>query len=288
MKTHKLIFINSENRESGQNINDLSVQINDPEIVGKNVYVYMVNFVSRICIPVIDSTNNTFSLNENGTIVSISLDTNQSPDWNSLASELQTLLNGGSPNHYTYTVVVDRNKLHFIFGVSDSSPISFDFNVTNTAYKLLGFEKQSYSFSSKSLTSSMIVNLGGEYCIFVKIKNGVSNNIEDVTNKPSNTLCIVPNLAPYGSNLFFHNINDDYSIKILGLNNIQIQLTDFSGNLLTFNSNYIITLKVEIIDDDQTDKKMIYNQSETNKLLKLLLLSKNIKKEEKQISLSTI
>ena len=237
MRTHKLIFINSENRSSSQSINDLTVNITDPDIAGKNVYVYMVNFISRICIPVIDTTNNTFTLNEGGTTASISISTNQSPDWSSLAAELQTLLNGASPNHYTYTVSISRTKLHFVFACSSSNPVSFDFTGSNSAYELLGFEKQSYSFSSKSLESSVIVNLGGKYCIFIKIKNGVSNNIEDLTNKPSNILSIVPVMAPFGSNMFFHDINDDYCVKILGLSMIDIQLTDFNGNLLTFNSN---------------------------------------------------
>lgn len=288
MKTHKLIFVNSENRQAAQSINDITLQINDPEIVGKNVYVYLVNFVSRICIPVIDSTNNIFTLNENGTTASITITSNQSPDWNSLASELQTLLTAASPNHYTYTVTTNKSKLHFIFSCSSSNPVSFDFNVTNSCYKLLGFEKTSYSFSSKSLESSLIVDLGGSSSFFIKIKNGVSNNIEDITNKPSNTLSIVPNLAPYGANLFFHNINDDYCIKILGLSMIEIQLTDFYGNLLTFNSNYILTLKIEIIEDETTDKQLVNNQSETNKLLKLLLLNKELKGEDKKLSISNL
>lgn len=281
MKTHKLIFINSENRLQGQDINDITVSINDPEIAGKNVYIYLVNFVSTICIPVISSTNNTFTLNENGTTAIVTLNDNQSPDWSTLASEIQTKLNGASPNHYDYTVAIDRSKLHFIFTTSSSDPISFDFNVTNSAYKILGFEKQTYSFAAKALESSKIVNLGGEYCFFVKIKNGVSNNIEDVTNKPSNNLCIIPFLGSYGSQVFFHNLNDDYSIRILGISNINIQLTDFNGNLLTFNSNYVLTLKVEIIEEDALDKKMVLSQEETNKLLKLLLLSKEMKHEKK-------
>jgi len=288
MKTHKLLFINSENRTTGQNINDLMVSITDPAIVGKNVYIYMVNFVSRICIPVIDSTNNTFVLNEGGTTATISITTNQSPEWNSLASQLVTLLNGASPNHYTYTCTVDKNKLHFVFGCSSSNPVSLDFSGSNSCYELLGFEKTSYSFTAKALESAVIVNLGGKTCIFIKIKNGVSNNIEDLTNKPSNILSIVPIMASYGSNMFFHDINDDYCIKILGLNMIEIQLTDFNGNLLTFNSNYILTLKVEVIDDDPNDAKMVKSLDETNKLLKLQLLREEFKKDDKKLSLSNI
>ena len=95
-------------------------------------------------------------------------------------------------------------------------------------------------------------------------------------------------MASYGSNMFFHDINDDYCIKILGLNMIEIQLTDFNGNLLTFNSNYILTLKVEVIDDDPNDAKMVKSLDETNKLLKLQLLREEFKKDDKKLSLSNI
>jgi hypothetical protein len=279
MPYHKLLFINSENRASTQNINDLVVQINDPQIVGKNVNVYLVNFVSRVCIPIVNDYNNSFILNEGGQTATISLNTNQAPDWSALQTELQTKLNSLSPHQYSYVVSIDRTKLHFIFSVNTSNSVSFDFTPDNSSYELLGFEKKAYSFSNQTLESSTLVNLGGELSLFIKIKNGSSNNIEDFSNRPSNTLCIIPNLAPYGSNLFFHNINDDYCIVINAINSIEILLTDFYGNKLNFSSNYILTLKIEVIEMDY-NKQMNDTQLKTNDLLKMILVKDEFKNEK--------
>jgi hypothetical protein len=279
MSYHKLLFINSENRIYGQEINDLIVQINDPQIVGKNVNVYLINFISRVCIPIVNDYNNTFILNENGQTAIISLNINQSPDWTSLQTEIQTKLNSLSPHRYTYTVSNDRTKLHFLLSVSSQNPVSFDFTQDNSSYELLGFEKKVYSFSNQTLESTTLVNLGGELSLFIKIKNGSSNNIEDFTNRPSNTLCIIPNLAPYGSNLFFHNINDDYSILINSINSIEILLTDFYGNKLNFTSNYILTLKIEVIEPIDYNKQLNATQIKTNDLLKMILVKDEFKNQ---------
>ena len=280
MTYHKLLFINSENRTTGQDINDLVVQINDPQLVGKNVNVYLVNFISRVCIPVVNDYNNTFILNENGQMATISMDTNQSPDWSLLQEELQIKLNSASPHQYTYIILFDRSTLHFIFSVSTSQPVSLDFATTNSCYSLLGFEKRVYSFSEKRLESTTLVNLGGELSMFIKIKNGSSNNIEDFTNKPSNTLCIVPILAHYGSSLFFHNIHDDYRITMNAVNYIEILLTDFYGNKLNFTSNYILTLKIEVIDAIDYNKQINDTQNKTNDLLKMILVKDEFKNEK--------
>jgi hypothetical protein len=279
MPYHKLLFINSENRTEGQEINDLIVQVNDPQIVGKNVNVYLVNFISRVCIPIVNDYNCSFILNEGGQITTITLTINQSPDWTSLQTELQTKLNSLSPHRYTYTVSNDRTKLHFLLSVSSQNPVSFDFTSDNSSYELLGFEKKVYSFSNQTLESTTLVNLGGELSLFIKIKNGSSNNIEDFTNRPSNTLCIIPNLAPYGSNLFFHNINDDYSILINSINSIEILLTDFYGNKLNFTSNYILTLKIEVIEPIDYNKQMNDTQIKTNDLLKMILVKDEFKNQ---------
>jgi hypothetical protein len=276
---HKLLFINSENRGENQNINDLIVQINDPHIIGKNVNIYLVNFISRVCIPIVNDYNNTFILNEGGQSIEIPLTVNQSPDWTSLQTEIQTKLNSLSPNHYNYVVSIDRTKLHFIFSVNTSNPVIFDFTPDNSSYELFGFEKKTYSFTNQTLESIVLVNLGGELSLFIKIKNGSSNNIEDFSIKPSNTLCIIPNLAPYGSNLFFHNINDDYSILINSINSIEILLTDFYGNKLNFTSNYILTLKIEVIDPIDYNKQINDTQVKTNDLLKMILVKDEFKNQ---------
>ena len=278
MPYHKLLFINSENRTEGQDINDVTVQINDPQIVGKNVNVYLVNFISRVCIPSVNSYNNSFTLIEGGQSVLIQLDISQSPDWITLSNELKVRLNALSPNHYTYDCEVDKAQLHFIFSVNTSSEVLFDFTTTNSSHELLGFEPKLYSFYNQFLESTSLVNLGGELCLFIKITNSSSNNIEDFTNKSSNTLCIIPNLAPFGSNLFFHNINDDYSILINAIHGISIQLTDFYGNKLNFTSNYILTLKIEVIETTDYTKQMNDTQIKTNDLLKMILVKDEFKK----------
>lgn len=284
MPYHKLLFINSENRTTGQNINDLIVQINDPQIVGKNVNVYLVNFISRGCIPIVNDYNNSFILNEGGQTATISLNVNQSPDWISLSNEIVEKLNSLSPHQYIYTTTISRTELHFTFTVATSEPVSFDFTPDNSSYELFGFEKQIYSFSNQTLESTTLVNLGGELSFFIKIKNGSSNNIEDFTNRPSNTLCIIPNLTPYGSNLFFHNINDDYSVLINAVNSIEILLTDFYGNKLNFTSNYILTLKIEVIDAIDYNKQMNDTQNKTNDLLKMILVKDEFKNQNINLS----
>jgi len=278
MPYHKLLFINSENRTTTEDINDVVVQINDPQLVGKNVNVYLVNFISRVCIPIVNDYNNTFTLNEGEQIVQIPLKVNQSPDWVTLGNEIQQQLNLLSPHHYTYSVTIDRSKLHFNFYVNTLNSVIFDFTPSNSSYELLGFEKKTYMFVNNCLESTTLVNLGGELSLFIKIKNGSSNNIEDFTNKPSNTLCIIPNLAPYGANLFFHNIHDDYCILINSINSIEILLTDFYGNKLNFTSNYILTLKIEVIDPIDYSKQMVESQSKSNDILKMILVKDDFKK----------
>jgi hypothetical protein len=280
MPYHKLLFINSENRADNQDINDLVVMVNDPQLVGKNVNVYLVNFISRVCIPFVNGYNNSFVLVEGNSTATITLDTKQSPDWITLGNEITRKLNLFSPHHYTYSTDIDRSQLHFIFSVNTSETVLFDFTATTSAHEILGFEQKTYSFSNNKLESVTLVNLGGELCFFIKIKNGSSNNIEDFTNKPSNTLCIIPNLSSFGSDLFFHNINDDYSVTVNGIHSIEILLTDFYGNLLNFTSNYILTLKIEVIEPVDYTKLMNETQLKTNDLLKMILIKDEFKDQK--------
>jgi len=276
MNTHKLIYINSVDRKAGQNINDFVYHVTDQEILNKDVDLYLVNFVSKICIPVITSANNTFVLNENGTIVSISLTTDQSPDWITLGTELQTKLNFYSPNHYTYAVTEDSAKLHFLISVNSANPISFDFTCLNSVYKILGFEQAIYSFVLQSLESTKLVDLGGDYALFIRIKNGTGDDVVDFANVLPHTLCIIPYLASYGSSLFFQNIDSDYNAKIDTLNSLEIQITDFYGNLLPFNYDYFITLKVTIIGEELNDLlKLNYLTDQVSEGFKHLYKKKN-------------
>ena len=277
MNSHKLIYINSVDREIGQNINDFVYKVVDQELLNKNVYIYLVNFISRVCIPAITVENNTFEFTENGVSPTVvTLGTNQSPDCFTVATELQTALNTLSLNGYVYTVTPNLNTLHFEITVSSANPISFDFNVANSSYKLLGFNEAVHSFVAQELESVNMMDLGGEYAVYVRIKNGTGDVPADFTDILSQTLCVVPFLSSYGSNLFFHNIDSDYNAKITRFNSLEVQVTDFYGNLLTFNSDFVITLKVEIIGENVNDLlKLIYLSDEVTSGFKSLYKQKN-------------
>lgn len=164
------VYVDSSNRISGTDSN-FSYSIPLPPLPGSQRYTHVT--VLDALVPksyfLVQAGLNTFQLSENGTTVTLSM-----PVGNyTLAvweTTIQSVLNAGSPNGYTYNVtfpsvnVVQTGMLTYT--VNSTNPISLTFN--QFLYEPFGFPKNSTnSFVGGSLTSTTVIKLQSEDRIFI-------------------------------------------------------------------------------------------------------------------------
>lgn len=150
----EVVVVNSLNRSSGNSSNftiDISSQLRQE--VGYDS-VSLLKFSCPKSYYLIDSTNDTIIVTESTTTSLVIAHGNYS--FGTMQTYLTTLL---QTLQYTYVVIADRSTGQFVFQVSNNSnqPI-FSFSNTNSPYNILGFDQQSYQFSSNKLISPNVVN----------------------------------------------------------------------------------------------------------------------------------
>lgn len=246
----KLIHIKSSDRTSGT-IGNFTVDIPSSFIYCKSteeMTISLVNFFCKRNFYNIQSYNNTFQVNENGTIRTIYINEG-SPNSYNLITELLTKLNlfGSS---YVYTIDYNISTLHFIFTVNNND-VQFIFN--NSCAELLGFDKTTYNFTNRTLESTRIIDLNGEECIYIHLMSADSENIETSTDKTvqkSNVIGIVPLTCPTGGVIYYGNLNDDYKMTLSQkeVTKLQFKLTNEYNDELTLQTDYFMVLKIETID----------------------------------------
>lgn len=238
--TKRLFYIDSHNRISGTHSN-FTIQLD----VGLDTYDQAV--VLQINIPksyyLVQSGQNTITLQEGMTQATISM-----PIGNysrtSFGVQLQTLLNSGSPNSWTYTVSIPNTAVtadtgFFLYSVSGNSSQP-SFIIGNYLYEQLGLNSNTtYTFSANSLSSINVVKFQPKDTLYIH-SNLCSNGIDNVLQE------IFGVTAPsYGSLVFETPSLEGYAKDIITpKNNIyQFYLTDEDDNPIDLNGqNMVFTL----------------------------------------------
>lgn len=255
--TRKQIFyINSARRISGTNSNFRYYLNIDPVQEYDRVVVLAASIPKSYYL--VDSSHNHFTLSEGISSTSILF-----PEGNysrrSLTTTLQTLLNTGSPNGYTYTVTYtnigsgnDNGKLTItVTGNGGVQPV---FTFTDEMYEQLGFNINSVNtFVADTLVSTNVINLTNEATLFIHsniCQNSEGDNVlQEIYTVGDSSYSMINFLNPipmeYGKNL------------VSGTTNIyDFFLTDEYGNIIDTNGiNVNFTL-------------MIYKRNDIDKMIK--------------------
>ena len=180
-----VVYVNSRSRLSGNSNNfsiDLTGQIRTP-----NNYdtATLLSFYCPQSYYLIDSSNNSFNVNEFGTITVIDLPIGNY-NINSLVVQLNASLASAT---YTYVASFNSKLGTITFNVSNNAhQPSFDFTVDNL-YEILGFTSAVYTFVANVLTSPNVVNLQ------------LANTIELLTDIVRNNVLsvVIPNTANFSA-----------------------------------------------------------------------------------------
>jgi hypothetical protein len=149
--------------------NEWQINLNNPIPIKENTFAGVPQIVYTNSFKGINSNNNKFQLIEydgsglNPETINITI-----PEGNysvtNLASTLKSLLDNASYYTYTYTVTHDSVTSHFTIVNSSNKNFDLEFNVPNSAYLVMGFNKDTYegrSTNSYTITSENIVRLDG-------------------------------------------------------------------------------------------------------------------------------
>lgn len=257
----QIYYINSRNRLSGSD-SDFLYKIEQPAGSEFNRVV-----VLNVSIPksyyMIQSGQNTFTLDENGTEYTITLDIGNYTR-SSFKSRLQTLLN--ATGAYTYTISIpstanaDTGK--YTFNVTDNGGIQPKFIFTSYVFEQMGFNQNSTNtFSGDTLESTNVINLQLESTLLIHsdiASSGLDNVLQQVYSQDEAT--------------FSHIIFNDYDIEAYKknitnrTNTYRFWLTNEDNNKMELNGlNWNMTL-------------LLFKDDEINELIKKFIKLKTMKK----------
>ena len=183
---------------------------------------------------------------------------------------------------YIYTVVYDELSAKFKFSaVKEGFEASYSFEFTSTSsHKLMGFEPNSDNPSAnQTLESSRAINMMFTDALYLHCDLPTTNvnKSTDGGFKISNVFAkINVNTVPF-SNIIYHNVNDDFITNIPDqfINSLNFSIRTLEHNSIDLNDDFSLTLKLEIIEDDE---RLILKQNSTiMELLRTLLLQQHVK-----------
>jgi hypothetical protein len=197
----ELVFVSSSNRLGGTSSN-FSINLSN-QIKQFNNYdtVSLLLFACPKSYYLINSSNNTFTVNENGAITTITI-TSGNYNFFTLGIELQTRLASCS---WTYVVTALTLTDKYRFSVSSNSGIQPIFSFTSSlAGKIIGFESTTYTFTTDLLTSYNVAN--------IQLTNTLQLCCDFVQKSVLST--IIPN-APNNSTILYSEYNSTYTSQPL-------------------------------------------------------------------------
>lgn len=286
----RIWYIRSADRFSGVlynfNINVPSFILNHrPDEVIK---ITLVDFVLKRNKYPIDTNNNRFNVSETQNSVQYNYTiTITAGNYNvyQLATQLATQLTSASP-YYTYSISWDTVSGYYTFTIATKTSFgigtaSFDFNVSRSAYELLGFAKNTYSFTTSSLTSVKMVSLSGETSVYLRTNLTTPNY--DYSNGEyglSDVIAKIPIVVPPYATIVFQDVGaslfNSY-IQTNSLGSLNIRLTNSEDVDLEFQDEWTCAFKVETYE--ATKELDILNELKTlTEINKLNLLQKNMKR----------
>jgi hypothetical protein len=250
-----IVYINSENRVSGTDSN-FTYNLNVTSTEYDHICALQISVPKSYYL--VQSPFNTFTLNEDGDTVEITLDPGNYTR-QSLKTILTNVLNQESPNGWTYAVTyptsseAETGKL--IFTVTGNTGLQPQFIFTTNLYKVLGFDDNSTNvFVGDELESTNVINLQRESTLFIH-SNIVANPTDNILQE------IYSNDTSEFSPISYQCLNVEASSKPLSNipSSANFYLTDEAGTPINLNGqNMLITL-------------MLYKKESMTKLLKNVL-----------------
>lgn len=182
----------------------------------------------------IDTAHHTFSLDENGSVATVTL-TIGNYSFDTLATELKTQLNAAG--QWTYTCEGDERIGKYDFTVSGNGGLQPEFTFTTGLAEILGFEEDTYAFVADALQSPNMVNLQKTVAILIWTNlcaenNGILERINASSNDYNAIVYSNPNHRWTGSQLAARGTTAaefrvlDFELKeVLSLNGHHVHMT---------------------------------------------------------------
>lgn len=285
----KIWFVKSSDKYSGEIYDFLiavpSFLLNHPP--NQFVKMTLVDFVLKRNKYPIDSANNRFNIVETQGGVPLSYSFAITPgNYNiyQLASYLETALTAQS-TYYTYTCEWDTISGHLTFGATTKTAnpfqsVSFNFNISRSAYELLGFNQTTYNFSvvsPYSLESVNMTSLTGQTAVYLRTNIG-TNNLEYVDGELGLTdiFAKIPIAVPPYATIIFQDVGASLYNMYLQTNNIatvNFRLTNADDINLEFQDNYTMAFKIEFFEPD-LEQQVNSSLNDLVELQKLALMKK--------------
>lgn len=257
-----IVYVSSANRLTGTSSNFNINLIN--QITQPNQYdtISLLSFACPKSYYLINDSNKTFTIDENGTITTITLPTGNY-SFTTMTTQLQTSLTGLT---YTYLVQNDLNANNvrgkFTITVSNNSGIQPIITFSSSSpHRVLGFDQTAYTFSANILTSPNTVNFQ------------LTNSLQLISNIVDKRILstIIPDNADF-STITFNEVNAVFTGKKLVGNNIS------NANFTLINT--IDGSTIDLNGLDYTFKFCIYKK---NDFYRVMLNDKRLELIEKQI-----
>lgn len=228
----KIFYIDSENRLSGSNTS-FQYKIDLDNETYKRVSLLQCSIPKSWYL--VPADGNSFTLDEGGTQVAVSLTAGNYDPTNFMAV-LPTLLNNASPNGWTYTMTFPNSstEVHtgkFTFSVSGNGGVqpAFIFGSARLC-RLFGFDKNSTNtFVADSLTSSNMVNFNTKDTIYLN---------SDMCKEDNRLQEIFVSSVPNFSTIKYENHDIEFNSKTIQSDKSNIysfKITDEDGYLLDTN-----------------------------------------------------
>ena len=258
-KNSKTIVINSANRTTGSNENFTYAYNKD--MLESFTHVVLLQASIPLSYYLIQDSNNTFTLSENGSSVVITV----SPGnyfRSSFLTHIKSLLNTNSPNGWTYDMTIPNESKEadtgkYTYSVSGNGGLQPSIIVSTNMYEQFGFDKNTTNtFSGDTLISTNCINFINKQTLLIH-----SNLVDTKSNNNKNILqeIYISNYLNYSCGVFQCPDVMAYSKSIINNNgnSISITLTNEDGTILNLNGRnclYTIMLfnKHEVFDSVQS------------------------------------
>lgn len=287
----RMVFINSNERDSG-NINNFTITL-PPHLLKRRKNQKMRIVLNDLVLPYtwfnVQTTNRSFHVRENnaGSTFEVFL---QPGSYHvvQLRDHLKQQLDyysGIYGDNYVYTIVYQEVSGQFTFAASKANGVaSVEFHFSSaSAHKLLGFASSSVNiFSNQTLASTQVVNMMYTDALYLHCDLPTTNVDKGSGDQSiyhlSSTFAKIPvNTSPF-NNIIYTNINDDFVTNIPDefINSMRFHFHSLNHQEIDLNDDYSLTLKLEILEDDEHE--LLKQTKINNELLRTLLLQQHVKK----------
>lgn len=270
------VYISSDDRQSGSS-NDFTVNLprnfirkTSPDEV---VRFYIQAAVIKNDFDKVNALNNCFKVG--ATLYNLPTG---NPNVNNIATYLSTIPGFG-------TVVY--NKVNNKYSWTPTQTLTMDFNVENSAYKILGFAKQSYTFpAGQQVTSPNETSIGTPLLILINTNQTTSNfrvKSDDSVRISPTVVAIPVAVAPFANIIYTDPEGNNCGFDLLrdGVTTIKLWVTDEDEKPIILKSDWFIVLSVEFLKNDtasllKTSKDIYATLAESLDLTKLEMVGKDV------------